>query len=90
MTGTFGGTLESQKVHIGPQGLVGKARGEVELEDNVLIIKRIHVVYHLATPATDRQKVEKIHENHLANCPVYRSISAAIAITTELNWQELK
>ncbi|MGA7827033.1 MAG: OsmC family protein [Geobacteraceae bacterium] len=88
MTGTFGGALESQKVQIGTQGLVGNARGEVELEDGVLIIKRIHVVYHLATPASEREKVDKIHKNHLKYCPVYRSICAAITITTELDWQE--
>ncbi len=88
MTGTFGGTLESYKAQLGPQGLVGNARGEVELEDNVLIIKRIHVVYHLATPSADRVKVEKAYAIHLENCPVYRSIGTAIAITTELDWQE--
>jgi len=89
MTGTFSGALESRKVQLGSQGLAGDARGELELEGNVLIIKRIHLVYHLATSAADRDKVEQIHAHHLENCPVYRSISTAIAITTELDWQAL-
>lgn len=89
MTGTFGGTLEARKVRLGSKDLVGVARGEVESERNVLIIKRIHVCYRLSTPAYDRDKVEQAYALHLENCPVYRSISAAIAITTELDWQEL-
>lgn len=75
-------------MRLGPEGLVGDARGEVELEGSVLVIKRIHVTYRLATPAEDRDKVERAYAIHAENCPVYRSISAAIAITTELDWHE--
>jgi uncharacterized OsmC-like protein len=89
MTGTFGGTLESHKVRLGSEDLVGIARGEVELEGKVLIIKRIHVRYQLSTAADDKDTVERVYALHLENCPVYRSISTAIAITTELDWQEL-
>ncbi len=60
----------------------------MELEGGVLVIKRIHVIYHLSTPAEDRDKVERAYGLHAENCPVYRSISAAIAITTELDWRE--
>jgi len=68
--------------------LTADVRGEIEKEGNVLVIKRIHVVYHLATPADDRDKVERAYGLHTENCPVYRSISAAIAITTGLKWRE--
>lgn len=64
-------------------------RGEIEEEDKVLVIKRIHVVYHLATPADDKEKVDRAYGLHLEHCPVYRSICAAIAISTELDWQML-
>jgi uncharacterized OsmC-like protein len=60
-------------------------RGEIENVDNVLIIKRIHVVYHLSTPADDREKVERAYGLHTEYCPVFRSICAAIDITTELD-----
>jgi hypothetical protein len=32
---------------------------------------------------------ERVYALHLENCPVYRSISTAIVITMEFNWQEL-
>ena len=67
---------------------MGEARGEVELEDNVLFIKRIHVVYRLATPREDKEKVDRAYGLHADNCPVYRSLRAAIAISTELDWRE--
>jgi uncharacterized OsmC-like protein len=67
---------------------VGHARGEIELEDNVLVIKRIHVAYQLATPAEDREKVDRAYGVHAEHCPVYRSLRAAIDITTELDWRE--
>jgi len=74
-------------VRIDPDGLFSEARGEVESEGNVLIIKRIHVVYHLSTPAGDKEKVDRAYALHAENCPVYRSIRAAIDITTELDWR---
>ena len=66
---------------------MGEARGEVEVEDDVLVIKRIHVTYRLITPAEDREKVDRAYNIHAERCPVYRSLWAAIAITTELDWQ---
>ncbi len=51
----------------------------------MLVIKRIHVVYTLrAEAATDRAKVQRAFDTHMPRCPVYRSIEAAIDVTTEL------
>ncbi len=77
-------------MRLGPDGLSADARGEVELEGSVLVIKRIHVTYHLATPAEDRDKVDRAYAIHAENCPVYRSICAAIAVTTEIDWLALE
>jgi len=73
---------------MGGEGLVGEARGEVELEERVLVIKRIHVVYRLTTPREDKDKVDRAFGIHMDKCPVFRSLRAAIAISTELDWQE--
>ncbi len=68
-----------------PTGLVGQARGEVELESKVLVIKRIHVTYSgLTVAAEDRAKVERVLAVHADGCPVARSLRGAIEITTEL------
>jgi uncharacterized OsmC-like protein len=51
----------------------------------VLVIKRIHVTYTLRLdPDADRDKVARAFEHHMSRCPVYRSIGAAIEITTSL------
>lgn len=76
-------------MRLGPAGLVGDVRGEVELDGNVLVMRRIHVVYRLATPREDKDKVRRSYALHAENSPVFRSLRAAIAITTELDWQEL-
>jgi uncharacterized OsmC-like protein len=52
----------------------------------VLVIRRIHVVYTLRAEAgTDRGKIQRAFDAHMQHCPVYRSIAAAIEVTTELN-----
>jgi len=59
-------------------------RGEVEKEDDgVIVIKRIHVKYHLKAGEEQRETVERVHGFHAGKCPVYRSISSSIDITTE-------
>lgn len=59
-------------------------RGEVEKEDDgVIVIKRIHVTYRLKAGEEHRETVERVHGFHAEKCPVYRSIRAAIDITTE-------
>ena len=64
---------------------MGEAAGEVEIEDGVLVIKRIHVRYLLRVDTdTDHTKVARAFEHHMPRCPVYRSIAAAIDCTTEL------
>ena len=59
-------------------------RGEVEADDKVLILRRIHVRYKLRAPADQREVIERVHGMHARYCPVYRSLEAAIDITTEL------
>jgi uncharacterized OsmC-like protein len=51
----------------------------------VLVVKRIHVEYTLRLdPDADRDKVQRAFDRHMPNCPVYRSIAAAIDVTTSL------
>ncbi len=55
----------------------------MKLEDNVLVIKRIHVVYELVAPESARQTIERVHGVHREKCPLYRSLAKAIEITTD-------
>jgi uncharacterized OsmC-like protein len=49
-------------------------------------VRRIHVTYRLRLdPDADRERVQRAFDNHMPHCPIYRSIRAAIDVTTELH-----
>jgi len=54
MVGTFGGALEARQIDASNGKLVGEVTGEVETEEGVLVIRRIHVVMKLAAPESSR------------------------------------
>jgi uncharacterized OsmC-like protein len=65
--------------------LTSEAEGDVEAEDGVLVIKRIRVRYRLVVdPDTDLEAVSRAFAHHMPKCPVYRSLQAAIDMTTDL------
>jgi len=68
---------------------VSEAVGEVELEDNVLMIRRIHVVLKLKAEESHRDTANRVHGFFADRCPVYRTLKPAIAITTELVFEAL-
>jgi organic hydroperoxide reductase OsmC/OhrA len=61
-----------------------EARGEIENEEGVLVIKRIRVHYRLPVPEDKRADAERAHAVHQRACPVARSIGGAVDIETEL------
>jgi len=63
---------------------VAKVVGEVELEDKVLVIRRIHVRLELKAEEAQRQTAERVHGFYAMSCPLYRTLRSAIAITTEV------
>jgi uncharacterized OsmC-like protein len=60
--------------------------GEIELEDKVLVIRRIHARFTLRADAGQREIAERVLGFYSNSCPVYRSLRAAIAITSELQF----
>ncbi len=63
---------------------MSEAVGEVELEENVLVIRRIHVRLKLTTEEAHWETARRVHGFFADKCPVYRTLRTAIAITTEL------
>lgn len=62
---------------------MGNARGEIELDRKVLVIKRIHVTYTgLELPEGRTDAFERALSVHADGCPVARSLQGAIEITT--------
>ena len=64
---------------------MSEAVGEVEVEDGVLIIRRIHTKLKLKADPAQWETAQRVHGFFADKCPVYRSLKNAIAITTELN-----
>jgi organic hydroperoxide reductase OsmC/OhrA len=64
--------------------LVARVVGEVELEDKILVVRRIHVKLELKVAAEHREVAERVHGFFAMSCPLYRTLRSAIAITTEL------
>jgi uncharacterized OsmC-like protein len=69
--------------------LVSEAVGEVELDDKVLVIRRIDVVLKLKAEESQRETASRVHGFFADRCPVYRTLKPAIAITTELLFEAL-
>ena len=58
--------------------------GEIEDEDGVLVLKRIHVTYRLRADDSRRDEIDRALRVHERGCPVARSLGGCIAISTEL------
>ena len=66
---------------------MAEATGEVESDNNVLVIRRIHVVLKLKAEEPDREIASRVYGFFAERCPMYRTLKPAIAITTELVFQ---
>ncbi len=55
-----------------------------------MVIRRIHVTYHLVMAADSdlKEKAERAHEIHADFCPVARTIRDCVEITTSLELVE--
>jgi organic hydroperoxide reductase OsmC/OhrA len=62
--------------------------GEIEKEGNVLVVRRIRVVYHLRITPEKRDVAVRVHGFHANNCPMARSIRDCVDITTSLELED--
>lgn len=87
MLGTFAGALAAREISPEEGRASCVTKGEVETEDGVLIIKRIHV--HLTIRASEEKRpvIERVHGVFAENCPVYRSLRNSIQITSSFEIQ---
>lgn len=84
MLGTFGGALEARKIDASNGKLTADVRGEVETEDNVLVIRRIHVAMRLVAAEESRATVERVHSLYAMNCPLYRTFHKTLELTSSV------
>ena len=82
MMGTFGGALEARQIDGSDGKLTAEVTGEVETEEGVLVIRRIHVAMRLVAPEETRGTVERTHGIHAMRCPLYRTLHNTIQLTS--------
>ncbi len=54
----------------------------METESGVLVLRRIRVVYRIEADEEQEEVIARVHGFHADHCPVYRSIRAAIEVST--------
>jgi len=84
MLGTFGGALEARQIDASDGRLTADVTGEVEPEEGVLVIRRIHVSKCPVAPEDLKEKVERTHALYPMNCPLYRTLHNAIRLTSSV------
>ena len=82
MVGTFGGALEARHIDASNGKLVADITGEVETEEGVLVIRRVHVAMQLMAPEDARETVERVHGIYAMRCPLYRTLHRAIQLSS--------
>ena len=55
----------------------------------MLVIRRIHVRLVLKADEAHRETANRVHGFFADKCPIYRSLKAAIVITTEVVFEPL-
>ncbi len=80
--GTFGGALEARQIDASNGKLSAEVTGEVETDEGVLVIRRIHVAMRLVAWEEAREKVERVHGMYAMRCPLYRTLHNAIQLTS--------
>lgn len=58
-------------------------------DGNVLVIKRIHVTYHLRAAKEHWETIERVQGIHADYCPVARTIRGCVEVTTSLDLEAI-
>ena len=56
----------------------------------MLVVRRIHVAYHLRLLPEKREVAERVHGFHAGYCPLARSIRGCVDITTSLEMEDVE
>ena len=88
MLGTFGGALEARHIDASNGKLVGEVTGEVETEEGVLVIRRIHLSMRLTAPEQMRETIERVHGLYAMRCPLFRTLHKTIQLTSSYTLKE--
>jgi len=82
--GTFGGALEARQIDASNGKLTADVSGEVETEEGVLVIRRIHVTMRLVASKDVKQNIERVHGIYAMRCPLFRTLHKTIQLTSSV------
>ena len=88
LTGTLGGALDARGINGSSPNFSAETSGEIVNDGKTIIIKSIHVDYHLKIKSKDRVAAERAHSFHASHCPVARTLEGSVKITTQLHLDE--
>jgi uncharacterized OsmC-like protein len=89
LMGTLNTALQARQIATDEGRLTGEAVGEVEVDEGVLVIRRIRLSVRLRAKASQRESAERVVRVYERRCPVYRSLCSAIEISTALEFEPL-
>ncbi len=82
MYGTLARALGARKVEFDRSNFTADIEGTIEgAGKDTIRITKIHVNYHVAIPAGQRETFERALRVHSGGCPAHESVKDAIAIT---------
>jgi uncharacterized OsmC-like protein len=85
LMGTFGRALAVRDIPSDGDRLRAEAEGHVEVEDGIMVMKRVTVRYRLRLDDPSRREAaERAHAHHVRACGVALSVMPSLAIETEL------
>lgn len=89
LIGVFGNALEARKIPADDGRLTATVVGDVVVEDKVLVLKRVHVTYHLTLTSEQRAMARRVHSFHARYCSLARTLEESVEITTTLEMEVL-
>ena len=82
MYGTLAGALAARKVEFDRSSYTADVEGTIEgAEKETIRITKIHVNYHVAIAAGQRETFDRALRVHPAGCPAHESVKDAITVT---------
>ena len=84
MLGTFAGALEARQIDASNGKLTADVTGEVETEEGVLVIRRIHVAMQLVASEDVKETIERVHGIYAMRCPLFRTLHKTIQLTSSV------
>lgn len=86
LTGNLGTALSARGIPSDGDRLTSRAEADIEVEDGILVMKRLRVHYTVhGVPADKVDAAERAHSVHQRACGIARAITGNVEITTTMD-----